>query len=72
MTEMTHTNAISLDEANLVVACDLLDVTLDVLRRLSPGARAEISQHIAEIAPDYTDHATLIERLETALDSINH
>jgi len=65
-------DGITLTEAWLVFAADVLDITHTVLERLSPAARAEITTILSEIAPDYTDHATLTERVETALDNLNH
>ncbi|HEY5223988.1 MAG TPA: hypothetical protein VIJ18_13185 [Microbacteriaceae bacterium] len=72
MTTADTDEGITLTEAWLIFAADVLHVTHAVLERLSPAAQAEITTLIAEIAPSYIDHATLTERVETALDNLNH
>lgn len=65
-------NGVTDTEAWLVFATDVLDVTHDVLERLSPTARAEITTILTESAPDYGDCSNLTERIETALNNLNH
>ncbi|TAM66474.1 MAG: hypothetical protein EPN48_15490 [Microbacteriaceae bacterium] len=73
MTDTQHVDdGITLTEAWLIFAADVLDVTHTVLQRLSPAAQAEITTILTEIAPHYIDHATLTERVETALDNLDY
>lgn len=60
------------DEAWATVAVDVLQVVAEVLDRLDPDTREQITRAVGLQAPDYLDHEGLLSRVQTAMDAINY
>ena len=68
----TSAEEMPLDEAWATAAVDVLQVVAEVLDRLEPDTREEITRAVELQAPDYLDHEGLLSRVQTAMDAINY